>query len=48
VIDALVTFYASFSTETRVLPVMWHQSLLVFVQRYKHDLTPTQRNAIKT
>ncbi|OMH79676.1 hypothetical protein AX774_g6891 [Zancudomyces culisetae] len=28
------------------LPVLWHQSLLVFSQRYKRDLSPDQRNAI--
>lgn len=25
-----------------VLPVLWHQTLLLFVQRYKHDLTMAQ------
>ncbi|WFD38878.1 snoRNA-binding rRNA-processing protein [Malassezia japonica] len=30
----------------RRMPVLWHQSLLVFVQRYKSDLTPDQKLAL--
>lgn len=28
------------------LPVLWHQSLLVFTQRYKNDITEDQREAL--
>ena len=28
------------------MPVLWHQSLLVFAQRYKRDLTPDQKLAL--
>lgn len=28
------------------MPVLWHQSLLVFAQRYKQDLTPDQKIAL--
>jgi essential nuclear protein 1 len=28
------------------LPVLWHQSLLVFAQRYKNDITEDQREAL--
>ena len=28
------------------MPVLWQQSLLVFVQRYKSDLTYEQRDAL--
>lgn len=28
------------------MPVLWHQSLLVFAQRYKQDLTPDQKTAL--
>ncbi|BDA46830.1 Bystin [Coccomyxa sp. Obi] len=38
VIDALVDHFLSFRKEERVLPVVWHQSLLTFVQRYKHEI----------
>ncbi|WFC98835.1 snoRNA-binding rRNA-processing protein [Malassezia yamatoensis] len=30
----------------RRMPVLWHQSLLVFAQRYKSDLTPDQKIAL--
>jgi len=33
--------------ETRTLPVLWHQCLLVFVRRYKDDLTAEQKGDIK-
>jgi essential nuclear protein 1 len=35
VVDALVDHFLRFSTEERELPVVWHQTLLTFVQRYK-------------
>lgn len=47
VIDALVKHFCSFERETRVLPVIWHQSLLVFAQRYKLELAEEQRERIK-
>ena len=34
VVAALADHFASFASETRALPVLWHQSLLVFAQRY--------------
>jgi essential nuclear protein 1 len=34
VIDSLVNHFILFSSDQRKLPVIWHQSLLVFVQRY--------------
>lgn len=33
VVDALVDHFLSFRKEERTLPVVWHQSLLCFVQR---------------
>jgi essential nuclear protein 1 len=33
VVDALVDHFLSFAQEERTLPVVWHQSLLCFVQR---------------
>ena len=38
VIDALVDHFLRFRQETRALPVVWHQSLLCFVQRYKNEI----------
>lgn len=44
-IDALVAYFHRFvRTHSRedVLPVLWHQTLLSFVQRYKNDFTMPQ------
>ncbi|KAK7267229.1 hypothetical protein RIF29_19894 [Crotalaria pallida] len=38
VVDALVGHFMKFLHETRIMPVIWHQSLLAFVQRYKNEL----------
>ena len=35
VVDALVDHFLRFRLETRAVPVVWHQSLLCFAQRYK-------------
>lgn len=32
--------FSAFATDPRALPVVWHQSLLTFVQRYKAEVTP--------
>ena len=56
-IDALVFHFLRFraskdARETQLsaaeakLPVLWHQSLLVFAQRYKNDITEDQREAL--
>jgi essential nuclear protein 1 len=47
VIEALVKHFASFKDETRALPVIWHQALLVFAQRYKLELDQSQKNRMK-
>lgn len=46
-IDALVRYFASFEQDDRVLPVLWHQCLLTFVQRYKTELTAEQKEALR-
>ncbi|KAK0191377.1 Bystin-domain-containing protein [Armillaria mellea] len=54
VVDALVfhfirlsnTYKALSRGESDKLPVLWHQSLLVFAQRYASDLTPDQKDAL--
>ncbi|XP_021733578.1 bystin-like [Chenopodium quinoa] len=38
VLDALVAHFTGFLEDSRVMPVIWHQTLLSFVQRYKHEL----------
>lgn len=47
VIDALVFHFLRFANDSRQLPVLWHQSLLVFAQRYKEDLVPEQKDALR-
>lgn len=49
VVDELVLFFFRFkNNEPNSLPVLWHQCVLVFIQRYKTSLTKQQQNAIKT
>lgn len=42
VIAALCAHFQKFLTETRALPIVWHVSLLTFVQRYKFEFTEEQ------
>ncbi|KAM0787473.1 hypothetical protein ACM66B_003549 [Microbotryomycetes sp. NB124-2] len=46
VVDALVFHFIRFKRDARQMPVLWHQSFLVFVQRYKQDLTEEQKQAL--
>jgi essential nuclear protein 1 len=46
VIDSLVKYFAKFDVPSRLeeaLPVLWHQTLLVFVQRFKQELSQEQK-----
>lgn len=47
VITALGTHFLQFTSDPRALPVLWHQSLLTFTQRYKNDLPKAQKEAMK-
>jgi len=46
VIDALVYHFLRFQTDSRELPVLWHQAFLTFVQRYKEDIASEQKEAL--
>ncbi|GAA5803307.1 Bystin-domain-containing protein [Helicostylum pulchrum] len=46
VVDALVMHFARFMNDPREMPVLWHQSMLVFVQRYKQDLIGEQKDIL--
>ena len=46
VIDALVFHFLKFRNDSRQLPVLWHQALLTFAQRYKADISVEQREAL--
>ena len=47
VIDALVDHFLRFKNETRQVPVVWHQSLLTFVQRYKTQIRAEDKQRLK-
>jgi essential nuclear protein 1 len=46
VVDAMVDHFLEFRMDQRQLPVLWHQCMLVFAQRYKEDMTPEQKQAL--
>ncbi|KAA8911807.1 hypothetical protein TRICI_003704 [Trichomonascus ciferrii] len=46
VVDAMVFHFMRFRAHPTTLPVIWHQSFLVFAQRYKNDITPDQRDGL--
>lgn len=48
VVDALVAHFMNFLDETRIMPVIWHQSLLAFVQRYKHELRKEDKDNLRS
>ena len=47
VLDNLVDHFCSAENDSRQRPVAWHQSLLIFVQRYKNALDETIKERIK-
>nr|CAG4650938.1 EOG090X058P [Simocephalus serrulatus]SVE94207.1 EOG090X058P [Simocephalus serrulatus] len=46
VVDAAVHHFVKFQLDTREMPVLWHQALLTFSQRYKADLSSEQKEAL--
>ena len=42
----LTNFCCRFERDPRELPVLWHQSLLTFAQRYKGDISSDQKEAL--
>ncbi|KAL2631213.1 hypothetical protein R1flu_015899 [Riccia fluitans] len=47
VLDAMVAHFSRFTDDERELPVIWHQCLLTFVQRYKNELTAEDKEKLK-
>lgn len=47
VISKLVKHFQRFQVEQKKMPVIWHQTFLTFVKRYKNVLTLTQKNSLK-
>lgn len=48
VLDAMVAHFVKFYEDSRVMPVIWHQSLLAFAQRYKNELTKEDKAKLNT
>merc|ERR1719367_2122467 len=46
VVDSVVFHFIRFRNEKRELPVLWHQSLLTFIQRYKGHISSEQKEAL--
>ncbi|GAB1610834.1 bystin-like [Argonauta hians] len=46
VVDGIVYHFLGFSREQRRLPVLWHQSFLTFVQRYKETVSSEQKASL--
>ncbi|CAB0039284.1 unnamed protein product [Trichogramma brassicae] len=46
VIDGCVFHFAQFERDPREMPVLWHQALLTFVQRYKNNISDEQKEAL--
>lgn len=46
VVDGVVFHFIRFRQNQKQLPIIWHQSFLVFAQRYKNDITEDQRDAL--
>ncbi|KAL1161373.1 hypothetical protein V6Z11_A07G129700 [Gossypium hirsutum] len=47
VVDAVVAHFMRFLEDTRIMPVIWHQSLLAFVQRYKNEMLKEDKNNLR-
>lgn len=46
VVDAAVFHFLRFEHDKRTMPVLWHQSFLTFVQRYKNDISSDQKDVL--
>ena len=42
----VTNFFFRFRRDTRELPVLWHQAFLVFVQRYKEEISHDQKDEL--
>ncbi|KAB5521396.1 hypothetical protein DKX38_025715 [Salix brachista] len=47
VLDAVVAHFMTFLEDTRIMPVIWQQSLLSFVQRYKNELQKEDKDNLR-
>lgn len=47
VLDAIVTHFVRFLEDDRTMPVIWHQCLLAFIQRYKNELRKEDKDNLE-
>ncbi|KIY92593.1 hypothetical protein MNEG_15371, partial [Monoraphidium neglectum] len=47
VVDAMAEHFTRFADDERAMPVVWHQTLLCFVQRYKSEVRAADRDALR-
>eukprot|EP00735_Rhodelphis_limneticus_P004102 TRINITY_DN15655_c0_g1::TRINITY_DN15655_c0_g1_i1::g.18690::m.18690 TRINITY_DN15655_c0_g1::TRINITY_DN15655_c0_g1_i1::g.18690 ORF type:complete len:452 (+),score=165.81,sp/A9UNU6/BYST_MONBE/48.49/6e-135,Bystin/PF05291.6/3.7e-127 TRINITY_DN15655_c0_g1_i1:50-1405(+) len=47
VVSAVAAHFHRFVTDTRRMPVLWHQCLLTFAQRYRNDISPEDKEQLK-
>ncbi|GAB0495145.1 hypothetical protein MMPV_006443 [Pyropia vietnamensis] len=47
VVDEMVAHFCRATTDTRSMPVLWHQALLTLARRYKAVITAEQKGALK-
>nr|XP_023885845.1 bystin-like isoform X1 [Quercus suber] len=47
VLDATVAHFMRFLEDSRMMPVIWHQYLLAFVQRYKNELRKEDKDNLR-
>lgn len=46
-ISTIFEYFCSFIDSETALPVLWHQALLVFVQRYKSEFDENRKSALR-
>jgi len=42
-----VDHFVRFADDERTMPVVWHQTLLCFIQRYKDEIRPEDKVALR-
>mmetsp|Transcript_53691 Transcript_53691/g.61539 ORF Transcript_53691/g.61539 Transcript_53691/m.61539 type:complete len:383 (-) Transcript_53691:302-1450(-) len=47
VLDTVIDYFYQMADETRQLPVLWHQTLLILAQRYKNDINNIHKEKLK-
>eukprot|EP00250_Pteridium_aquilinum_P005247 c15371_g1_i1 orf=73-1485(+) len=47
VLDGVIAHFMRFIEDDRTMPVIWHQCLLSFVQRYKHELKKDDKDNLE-